>query len=384
MQACASCKKLVQAVGNFHSMALPSRVRRTPRDELPYYKGSKSSRSSSTNSLKIFQSMTRATHAGRPLALAAFLLFILFSVWDAPPLLAARSALCAGSQLASSRILNTENVLLDRFAESASEHERRPEWKELDTLIMVAGHAIFTGKSWERISLLNEDNWILEDFQKGQVGTFLKHIEKGVELAANAPSSLLLFSGGQTREGAGPRSEALTYWMVAQADEWYGHAEEGVQNRTLAEEYARDSMENLLFSVCRFNQVVGRYPHTIEVVSFGFKKVRFVDVHRKALRFPAHRFHFHGIDPDGTEGMRSLSAGERSQAMGPFAGDPYGCNTPVLSGKKEMRNPYIRYHPYPQGCPELAPLFRHCGRSVFNGPLPWDPRVNPKIQDRER
>lgn len=328
--------------------------------------------------------MTPVKGTGRPLAFAAFVLFIIFSIWDAPPFLAARSALCSGSQLPFSRTLSTGDVLLDRFAESASEHERKPQWKELDTLIMVAGHAIFTGKSWDRNSLMNEDNWILEEFQKGQVGTFLKHIEKGVELAANNPSSLLLFSGGQTRQGAGPRSEGLTYWMAAEAGNWYGHAKDGVQNRTLAEEYARDSMENLLFSVCRFSQVVGRYPHKIEVVSFGFKRVRFVDVHRKALRFPTHRFRFYGIDPDGTDGMRSLAAGERSQAMGPFAGDPYGCNTPVLSGKRESRNPYLRYHPYPQGCPELAPLFRHCGRSLFTGPLPWDPRVNPTIQDRER
>ena len=230
---------------------------------------------------------------------------------------------------------------------------------------------------------MNEDNWILEDFQKGQVGTFMKHIEKGVQLAANDSSSLLLFSGGQTRKNAGPRSEGGTYWMVANANGWYGHGTHGVQQRALSEEYARDSLENLLFSVCRFNQVVGRYPHTIDVVSFGFKRVRFIDVHRKALRFPMERFRFHGIDPDGTEGMRSLSAKERSQAMGPFAGDPYGCNTPVLSGKKTERNPYIRYHPYPQGCPELAPLFRHCGRSVYSGPLPWDPRINLSTTDQE-
>lgn len=365
-------------------MTLPPRVRRMTRDELPYYTGSKSSRSSSTSSLKLFQAMNRVTRTGRPLAFAAFVLFVVFCIWDAPPLLAARSALCAGNMIVTTRQLASDSVLLDRFAESASEHERPVEWKELSTLVIVAGHAIFMGRSWDRPSLLDEKNWILEDFQKGQVATFLKHIEKGVELAANDSSALLLFSGGQTREGAGPRSEGLTYWMAAEAAGWYGHAVDGVQNRTLAEEYARDSMENLLFSVCRFNQVVGRYPHNIKVVSFEFKKVRFVDVHRKALRFPAHRFQFYGIDPNGTNGMRGLSARERSQAMGPFAGDPYGCNTPVLSGKKETRNPYLRYHPYPQGCAELAPLFRHCGRSVFTGPLPWQPRLNPVVQDQAR
>lgn len=317
----------------------------------------------------------------RPVALCLLLLCILFIIRDAPPLLAARTALCAGVSSPAFKSVSTD-VLLDRFAESASEKWRRAEWKELSTLVMVAGHAIFKGKSWEKQSLRNEDNWILEPFQKGQVPTFLKHIQYGVEIAANDSSALLLFSGGQTRGSAGPRSEGMTYWLVADAEDWYG--KETVRNRALAEEYARDSMENLLFSICRFKQVVGRYPHIIKVISFGFKEVRFLDVHRKALRFPRHRFEFYGVDPDGSDGMRGLSAGERAQAMGPFVGDPYGCNAPVLSSKKETRNPYMRYHPYPQGCPELAGLFSFCGRSIYTGPLPWDPRVNPSEEDRDR
>lgn len=364
-------------------MPNPARVRRTIRTELPYYNASKPTISPNTSSSDLRQSMIRWARPKRPHAFAAFVLIILYCIWDAPPFLAARSTLCLGGKLPSHTTLAAENVLLDRFADVAAESERRPEWKELTTLIMVAGHAIYTGQSWEPEAIANEDNWILEDFQKGQVKTFMKHIERGVELAANDSSSLLLFSGGQTRQNAGPRSEGATYWMVANANGWYGHAAHGVADRTLSEEYARDSLENLLFSICRFNQVVGRYPHNIDVVSFGFKRLRFIDVHRKALRFPTSRFRFHGIDPDGTEGMRSLSAKERSQAMGPFAGDPYGCNTPVLSGKKTERNPYIRYHPYPQGCPELAPLFRHCSRSVYSGPLPWDPRIKPPVAGGE-
>lgn len=247
---------------------------------------------------------------------------------------------------------------------------------------MVAGHAIFTGTQWDAQSLRDEANWVLEPFQTGQVSTFLEHIRRGVEIAANDSSALLLFSGGQTRDAAGPRSEAMSYWLAADAEHWFGH--DAVKNRTLSEEYARDSMENLLFSICRFRQVVGRYPHFIKVVSFSFKKVRFVEIHRKALRFPRHRFQFYGIDPDGTSGLHSLSAQERAHAMGPFASDPYGCHTPVLSDKKETRNPFLRFHPYPQGCPELKHLFSHCDRTLFPGPLPWDPRVNPKEEDRYR
>lgn len=275
----------------------------------------------------------------------------------------------------------TSIVSSDRFADAAAE-VRPQQWSSLSTLVMVAGHAIFVSPRWDPDSLNDESNWILEKFQRGQVTTFLEHIRQGVMIAANDSSALLLFSGGQTRPGAGPRSEGLTYWLAADSNGWFGQGD--VRSRSLSEEYARDSMENLLFSVCRFRQVVGRYPRVIKIVGFGFKRPRFVDMHRKAIRFPAHRFEYFGFDPDGSDGMRGVTAGERSQAMGPFAGDPYGCKTRVLSSKRLERNPYIRYHPYPQGCPELADLFRHCGRSTFSGPLPWDPRVNPVVEDRER
>jgi hypothetical protein len=38
--------------------------------------------------------------------------------------------------------------------------------------------------------------------------------------------------------------------------QWWGLEGSGVRGRVLAEEYARDSFENLLFSVCRFKVCV--------------------------------------------------------------------------------------------------------------------------------
>jgi hypothetical protein len=137
--------------------------------------------------------------------------------------------------------------------------------------------------------------------------------------------------------------------------------------------YARDSLENLLFSVCRFKQLSGRYPRHIKVVSMAYKKARFVNLHRKALRFPLSRFEYFGIDPPDGAGMReSLISRERTRSMGPFLVDPYGCKTTILLNKRISRNPYIRYHPYPQGCPDMASLFAHCSSSLFMGALPWD------------
>jgi hypothetical protein len=43
-----------------------------------------------------------------------------------------------------------------------------------------------------------------------------------VELAARDQDALLLFSGGETRKDAGPRSEAQSYWAIAESKGWFG------------------------------------------------------------------------------------------------------------------------------------------------------------------
>jgi len=96
---------------------------------------------------------------------------------------------------------------------------------------------------------------------------------------------------GQTRPLAGPRSEGQSYWNLANhiySPQTFMH--KFLLERVVSEEFARDSYENLLFSICRFHEVTGRYPDKITVVGFGFKMRRFVDLHRKAVRFPKDKF----------------------------------------------------------------------------------------------
>jgi len=69
-----------------------------------------------------------------------------------------------------------------------------PPHPELKDLILVAGHAIYIGDSIEEVE--DDRDWVLEKFQRGgQVKTFLKHIQRGVELAQANEESLLIFSG---------------------------------------------------------------------------------------------------------------------------------------------------------------------------------------------
>lgn len=45
---------------------------------------------------------------------------------------------------------------------------------------------------------------------------------------------------------------------------------DNVRSRALTEEHARDSFENLLFSVCRFRELTGTYPQNITVSPYTF------------------------------------------------------------------------------------------------------------------
>src|SRR5207253_4943729 len=136
--------------------------------------------------------------------------------------------------------------------------------------------------------------------------------------AALDPRALLLFSGGQTRAGAGPRSEAQSYWMIAKHFLWWERA--GVELRATTEEFARDSFENLLFGICRFFECTGSYPETIKVVSWAFKERRF-DLHRDAINFPKSNFLFSGVN--NPVDLVSAQRGEE-QAIALFEKDPYG------------------------------------------------------------
>ena len=99
------------------------------------------------------------------------------------------------------------------------------------------------------------------------------------------------WGSGETRPVAGPRSEGQSYWNLA--NHLYRNdksMEKVFLERVVSEEFARDSYENLLFSLCRFFEMTGRYPEKLTVVGFGFKEKRFTDLHRKAVRFPKERF----------------------------------------------------------------------------------------------
>ena len=63
---------------------------------------------------------------------------------------------------------------------------------------------------------------------------------------------------------------------------------------SVTQEHARDSFENLLFSICRFHALTGAYPEKLLIVSYEFKHQRFASLHARAVRWPDAQLSFLG------------------------------------------------------------------------------------------
>ena len=219
------------------------------------------------------------------------------------------------------------------------------------------------------------------------IRAFSQHVKRSIEELRDrgVDESLVIFSGGQTRHGAGPRSEGLSYYVLAEQNQLFGvfpspvEQENVLNERIFAEEFARDSYENLLFSICRFREITGHYPTKLVVVNWGYKRARFVDLHRLALRWHMADFEYIGIDmrdaaraigkelPEGFDRLSDANTFERTRT------DLYLCA--VNKEVRVERNPQRRVVPYVLSCPEVRGLLTYCGPELFDEKrLPWGSR----------
>lgn len=199
---------------------------------------------------------------------------------------------------------------------------------ELTHAVIVAGHAVL------RINKLGsadrDDNaWYLLSYQlnQGFPGIITSHIKKGISETMADPYAMLLFSGGQTRRDVGPTSEASSYYYVAHDKKWFINPKDGasISSRVYLEEHARDSYENLLFSLCRFREVSGHYPSKVTMVGFDFKARRFSALHRAAIGYPASNFSYVGLRPEHRLFDHAKAARGEEETIRVFGVDPYGC-----------------------------------------------------------
>ncbi|KAH9218825.1 hypothetical protein DL95DRAFT_385061, partial [Leptodontidium sp. 2 PMI_412] len=157
-------------------------------------------------------------------------------------------------------------------------------------------------------------------------------MKAGLSLLASDHTSLLVFSGSKTRPEI-EKSEARGYLDFCIRNEFWGileavdykyqqssnpspsssstittppppanqsveYLQDQEQPNIHLEEQALDSFSNLLFSLLLFHRRTRTWPAKISVISHAFKEPRFMDLHVPTLRFPSHRVHFVGIDPD--------------------------------------------------------------------------------------
>jgi len=204
------------------------------------------------------------------------------------------------------------------------------------------------------------------DYQKGKglPQTIQLHIEAGIAEAAKDPHSLLIFSGGQTRAVTGPADEGGSYYRVADALNLWGNT--NVRTRTATEEFATDSFQNLLYSMCRFKEITSSYPTKVTVISFSFKRQRFEGLHAPAMHIPAPFFNYIGVDPPASTGFDYQRAADgESNTVAQFETDPYGCYTEALKEKRKGRNPFFRTPWYDLTCPDMKKLMHWCGPDKF-------------------
>ena len=123
-----------------------------------------------------------------------------------------------------------------------------------NSLTIVLGHAvIYLGL--EPRDPYGASSWYLLPYQKGDQKHYIEHIEAGVNRSYE-DKSLLIFSGGQSRRDAGPRSEGVSYWIVADDYNWFGKGD--VKDRAAIEDLScGSSLDNLICSVCRFKECTG-------------------------------------------------------------------------------------------------------------------------------
>lgn len=238
-------------------------------------------------------------------------------------------------------------------------------------LIMVPGHAAM---HIERLPSADhsDEAWYLLSYQKNQgyPKIIASHIERSIELVRNDTNALLLFSGGQTRHDVGPISEAASYYYLGEYKHWIDHK---LQERIFLEEFARDSFENFLFSICRFYEITHDYPTHITIIGFDFKKDRYLQLHRKALQYPEENITYIAMKASDPFDQEHAEEGEKL-AYEEFVHDLYGCNDHALREKRFIRNPFHRSIPYTLSCPEMKALLEWCGSSLIDPKhIPWLP-----------
>ena len=204
-------------------------------------------------------------------------------------------------------------------------------------LVMVPGHAVYVGTT---MSHTHDDKYWKGGFP-GEAKFYTEHALAGVSQTADGPKSLLIFTGGQTRDTAGPISEAQSYWFLSNQCGWLGH--DDVKGRAFTEDFARDSLENLAFGIGRFVQITGEKPADVIICGWAFKEERY-RLHAEALGIKQGNLHYVGVNNPEWDALNSEARGE-IKTLADFRDNPFGTYG-ILAKKRVQRDPFLRGDAY--------------------------------------
>jgi len=231
-------------------------------------------------------------------------------------------------------------------------------------MVIVPGHGVCKpGCTSPSVADL-DSSWV--GIFPGEGPFYIEHARKAVAIAATSERCVPVFSGGQTREDAGRRSEAESYWEICAEAGWWGSP--GLEARALKEEYARDSFENLLFSIALFRREARTWPAKITVVGWRFKEKRY-QLHRQALKWPESRFAYVGVNDPAGEELKKALAGEKAKTDS--VSRDLLLSGPEWRSQRETRDPFQRRHPYRGIDSNLDSLFDYLEAEAYRGTIPW-------------
>lgn len=234
----------------------------------------------------------------------------------------------------------------------------------INTLIMCPGHGVNIDPSRPQCY----SSWRgLYDYP-GEASLLLEHNKVAVAMAAAQSNSLLIYSGGATSSEAGDQSEALSYMDVAAHAGWWGCID--VANRAHAEDFALDSLYNMVFSIGEYARRLGKYPERFIVVGWKFKAERYL-MHARAITW-CREFIYVGINnpPEADGSLAAAISGERQKRQA-LIRDPF-LKAHKWELQRESRNIYCHEEPYSEDVPAMAPFINFLkGKGGYVEP-PWN------------
>ena len=183
--------------------------------------------------------------------------------------------------------------------------------------------------------------------ERQEKSVYENHLRESINALRKGEYDALIISGGYTKpqiEG----SEARGY--LDWADD-IGIDRAGIT--IILEEYARSSVENLLFSMCRFYQYFGYFPKEVSISTLVWKNNWFEKVIGNNLRLPNICFLKIKGEEEKLPEIKGAVLPNRDEVAEKNMPDPLE----RLSAKKvQQRDPWKKGNPY-VGLPELKEIF---------------------------